>query len=103
MRLGCGAPLHKRLAELEIQFEELTADLQQATIELRGEITKVRVDAEAGVSARGKEIADATRKLEGFAVGGLHIEWLGLAWLLAGTLYCNIPEEIAAIWTYLMG
>jgi hypothetical protein len=38
-----------------------------------------------------------TVRLEELAVGGLHLEWVGLSWLVLGVLGTSIPDEIAKL------
>jgi hypothetical protein len=41
--------------------------------------------------------ADISRKLDMVAVGGLHIQMMGLWWLLVATFVTSIPDEIATL------
>jgi hypothetical protein len=96
--LAPGAPLHQRITQLEAKVSALRTELDGALTALRKEIQKVRRDSEAGLRAQGKENAETRSRLEEFAVGGLHIEWFGIVWLVVGTLFTNIPEAIVALW-----
>ncbi len=51
--------------------------------------------------AAARQLADREidKKIEEFAVGGLHLEFVGVLWLLLGTLGTSVPDETA---TFLM-
>ncbi len=36
-----------------------------------------------------------TTRLDQFAVGGLHIEWMGIVWLVVGIVLGNISVEVS--------
>jgi hypothetical protein len=38
------------------------------------------------------------KQLEEFSVGGLHLESMGLIWILLGIIFATAPEEIAKFW-----
>ena len=40
---------------------------------------------------------EIARQIEGLAVGGLHLEAVGLFWLTLGLLAANLPDEIARL------
>lgn len=44
--------------------------------------------------AREADRAHLATRLDQFAVGGLHIEWMGIGWLVVGLVLSNIPAEI---------
>jgi hypothetical protein len=46
---------------------------------------------------RETESCRMTVRLEELAVGGLHLEWVGLSWLVLGVLGTSIPDEIAKL------
>lgn len=98
--LAPGAPLHRRITQLEKDVAELRSNLGEAEAVLRQRIDDVCDNANSGLTSAKEQIDSTKKQLEEIAVGGLHIEWVGLVWLFVGTLYTNIPDEVAAIWAY---
>lgn len=84
-----------RIAELERAHERLRAETRTQFDEVR---TSVR-NAEQRIGEerhRAREIHSKVRDdLQSLTAGGIHIEKVGLAWLVFGTLFSAFPDEIA--------
>jgi hypothetical protein len=61
-----------------------------------------RVETLVHIESNNRQTGDAniSKLLEGFAVGGIHLELVGLAWLLLGMFGTSIPKELADLLYY---
>ena len=60
------------------------------------ETQTIRAAIEAETHSRLTELIEIRTKLTSLGVGGLHIELVGVAWLVAGVVLATVPGEIAA-------
>ena len=80
--------LEANLRSLEQEFDQTTKDLSNKSGQLEKELTRERDDRKAA--------DDKTwRQIEEVAIGGLHLELVGLWWLALGVLGTSIPDELA--------
>ncbi len=105
LKVRKGAPqdasLERRVGVLEDNFAALDGEVDQLRSDLgktEREQTK-RTDADR--LEREKADAELGRKIEEVAVGGLHLEAIGLAWLFVGVLLGTVPDEIARLLMWL--
>ncbi len=93
---GLRASVEERLYALEEKAKQLRNDLDNEVQGLRREIDVVR--ERIGQESQHRRVGDqeAERKIEEVAIGGLHLEIVGLLWLFLGVVGTSIPDEIAA-------
>lgn len=96
-----GAPLEERLSALEENVDDLRKDVDRTNVRFTGELTMLTRQIESESKERRREGHDAARIIEEVAVGGLHLETVGLFWLVLGAVGTSIPEEIAALLSWL--
>ena len=79
--------LEKNLLNLRNEIDDTSKRLQEEE--------RTRTEAiKAERLAREADRAHLATRLDQFAVGGLHIEWMGIGWLVVGLVLSNIPAEI---------
>lgn len=95
--LSSDASLEDRIAALEEKHKELERQLH----EVRGHIDERAQEIEDQLSEeqRAREAADerVNQRIEEASIGGLHLEVIGLVWLIVGILCASLPDEIAAL------
>jgi hypothetical protein len=101
LSLRIGAPPN---ATIDQRVAALEADLANYRKEVEGRIAGINRKIDAVVQSVHDEASqrraaiDATQsKIESVAVGGLHLESMGLGWLLMGVVFTSIPSEIASL------
>lgn len=84
------AALEANLAELRTEHSETSSRLSRAQSRLSEDLTAER---------RERENADraSSEKLEKLGAAGLHIEAIGLIWLVTGIVLATIPAELAKL------
>lgn len=91
-----------RLSALEQDLRRLRDEVKTEREALRTEVAAVRSSVDA-VEQKGRERVSALeQRLDEFAAGGLVLEWIGLWWLLVGTLSANLSAELASVYTRLV-
>lgn len=93
-RPGPGASLESRVIALESQLlslQEHTNTIQQEAQE-RDQRLNARVDEES--ERRASEIQKLFKKFEEFGADNLHLETVGILWLVVGLITSNLPREI---------
>jgi hypothetical protein len=98
-RVGAGpdTPLDRRVAILEENHNLLQQRVDQQEIETGKRVQAVRTEIQAERRAREAEHRLTAGKLEELAVGGLHLESVGVLWLLLGVIATSLSQEIA-VW-----
>lgn len=97
----CGAAVNAsvedRLAALEVNAESLrkrqdeTADeLRKANANLSDAVAKERDE-------RGSALAGLRLQIDNLGAGSLHIEMMGIYWVIAGTVLATVPAELAVL------
>ena len=82
------AALEANLATLRTEQAETAKEYQEATRK-----TNEAVDAER--RARESAVTTLRLQLEGLGAGGLHVEMMGVFWLVLGVVLATVPGEIA--------
>ena len=97
VRFGASAdsPIEHRLTVLEQNVARLQDEVDANETALRRDLGLVKESLGTEQQVREGQFRQLATQLEEFAVGGLHLEFVGLVWLVAGGLGTNIPEEIA--------
>lgn len=89
--------LEKRVAALEKNIESLKADHSEAVQALRKADESLRNDLKREVAESRAAELDLRKKLEGLGADGLHIEALGVLWVVVGTILSTISSELAKL------
>jgi hypothetical protein len=84
-----------RLAWLEQQVRSLRQQADADREALRGELATVRASFTSESEQTRNRVTDVEGRLDRLAVGGLVLEWIGLWWLLLGTVAANLNTELA--------
>ena len=92
-----GAPLEDRVRVLEENFSILRGEVRLNKQTLRNEVGAVRSEIERETQGRQADSQRLTRRLEEVAIGGLHLEIVGLLWLVVGVLATSIPDELVSL------
>lgn len=90
-----GATLDERVSILEKNLTVLRDELDAKLQMVGRELGTVKESIEYESQKRGAADEKTARKIEEMAVGGLHLEWVGLFWLYLGVMAGSIPDVIA--------
>jgi hypothetical protein len=93
--VGPGATLDERVSTLEKNLTLLRDELDTKLQGLRRELGTVKESIEHESQERRAADEKTGRKIEEVAIGGLHLEWVGLFWLYLGVIAGSIPDVIA--------
>jgi hypothetical protein len=97
---GPDSPLEQRVDALERNVEAIQGLIVQVRQEIRQEADKLNTKISQEERAR----LDADRalhvRLEKFGAGGLHLEAIGLFWLVTGLVLGSLPVELARLWQH---
>ena len=93
--LGPGATLDQRVSILEENLNLLRDELDTELQGVRRELGSVKVSIEHESQERRAADEKTGRKIEELAIGGQHLEWVGLLWLFFGFLAGTFPDGIA--------
>ena len=82
--------MEKKVTQINQRLRQFIADSTKVIDDLRNTLTQ---------EAAARERAEKGLRLliEDEATGGLHLEMMGLVWLLVGTVAGSLPAELAAI------
>lgn len=94
IRAGPGTPLEHRVSLLEQNLDRLRDELDSKAQKLGREIDQTKQSVQHESQERRVENEKMARKIEEVAIGGLHLELIGLVWLVLGVLGTSIPDEI---------
>jgi hypothetical protein len=92
-----GGTINQRLQAIETEIDNLRRELHERARGWEDALAAVRMDLTKETQDRIAATEEINRKLEDVAVGGLHLEIVGLLWLLLATLATSLPGEIAAL------
>jgi hypothetical protein len=94
--------LEDRVALLEKEIRNLRTEMTAEDDALRKDITSARRSFEEESARNRGQVAELGKRLEDLAVGGLVLGWIGLWWLLLGTVGVNLSAELAQAWASLV-
>jgi len=99
------ASIETRLAALQVNFEILRTEQAEIAKKLQEETTKWMEALNSEHQMRELAIIDIRKQLEALGAGTLHIEWVGIFWLILGVVFTTIPTEIAGVlkWLWRIG
>jgi hypothetical protein len=89
--------LEGRVAILEANMNGLRELLDAKEQTLRGDIFALGKKTERESQTRASENREIKHTMQELAIGGLHLEFVGLLWLVLGVLGTSIPDEIAGL------
>jgi hypothetical protein len=89
------AGLSERVAYLERELEHLRSEVRPQMKQNRRRIEEVRSELKREGSHRQKDMQSTKQLIEEISIGGLHLEWVGLLWLLLGLIATCLPVELA--------
>jgi len=90
-----GATLDERVSTLEKNLTLLRDELDTKLQGLRRELGTVKESIEHESQERRAADEKTGREIEEVAIGGLHLEWVGLFWLFFGFIAGSFPDVIA--------
>jgi hypothetical protein len=100
---GAGASLEERLTVLEGNLNQLQGELDADIQAVREAVRRQEEDLRREHEVRRQGDDHTMRQVEGAAIGGLHLELVGLFWLVLGLVGSNLPDEIARLIYFLRG
>jgi len=89
--------LKMRVAALEKSLDELREQHGKSLSDLKDNLYRVESLVQDEGDKRQSGDLDISKRLEEVAVGGIHLEMVGLVWLLLGMLGTSIPKEFAKL------
>jgi hypothetical protein len=99
LRLGAGpgASVEQRVSILEGNLNQLQDEVDTKVRELRNKSDELKNDLRREGEERRTADDAVTRRIEEVAIGGLHLEIVGLVWLTVGVVGASVPDEVAAL------
>ncbi len=103
LRSGVGpeASLEHRLEVLEGNFKQLEGEMDAEIRDVREQVTQAQKSLRREREERSAADDGTARQIEEVAIGGLHLEVVGLVWLILGVLGASIPDEIVRLLSFL--
>jgi hypothetical protein len=98
---GSGATVEQRLDVLTENLRLLEEEFDRRVKHLDDKSAELSKALLREGSARKAAYERTSRQIENVAVGGLHLEWAGLLWLILGVVGTSMPDELAGILGYL--
>lgn len=97
VRIGAtpDAPMERRVEVLEQNYALFQAEFDASVAQAANALQGLRSALGPESSARQAEANATAAKLEEMAVGGLHLESIGVIWLAIGVIGTSVPAEIA--------
>ena len=89
--------LENRFLALAENLDTVHKELDQVSARFANQVGNVQELVQREQSARMEEITRVQRKLAELGAGGLNIELVGVAWLVAGIVLATVPAEIAQL------
>ncbi|MGA2327639.1 MAG: hypothetical protein ABSH05_15250 [Bryobacteraceae bacterium] len=82
------ATLEANVATLRAEQAETAKEFQEATRKVNEAVGVERLARESAITA-------LRLQLEGLGAGGIHVEMMGVFWLVVGVVLATVPSEIA--------
>jgi hypothetical protein len=86
-----------RVAKLEKSLNELRELHDKGICDLQGNLSRVELLVQEEGNKRQSGDSEISSRLKSVAVGGIHLEMVGLVWLLLGVLGTSIPKELSKL------
>lgn len=93
-----GASLEYRIARLEGKVDGLQEQSDRLRREVEEKHRKALGAVEQERTAREEDTAALREKVAQVDTGGLHIEWMGVWWLVLGVTLATLAPELAGLW-----
>jgi hypothetical protein len=90
------ASIEARLAALEANLATLRTEQAETVKEFQEATSKTNEAVDAERRAQESAVTALRVQLEGLGAGGLHVEMMGVFWLVLGVVLATVPGEIAA-------
>ena len=94
---GSGASVEQRLSILEGNLNLLRGELDTEILEIHRRLKDTKENLQRESHERREGIQDINNNIEELAIGGLHLETIGLTWLFIGVIGASIPDEVVKI------
>jgi hypothetical protein len=101
-KAGRDSSLDRRVTILEENLNRLRVELDAKDQKIRNDLSTLTGTIEEERRARETEVRRISSQLEELAVGGLHLELVGITWLTLGVVGASIPDEIVVLWNTLL-
>ncbi len=95
------ASVEARLAALEANLATLRTEQAEAAKEFQEATRKTNEAVDAERRARESAVGSVRVQLDKLGAGGLHVEMIGVFWLVLGVVLATVPGEIAAVLKWL--
>jgi hypothetical protein len=92
-----GASLEERLSAIEVNLANLQTELDAEINTTRGKFKDLKEDLQDETQERGRGDQKITHMIQEVAIGGLHLESIGLLWLILGLIGTSLPEELGRL------
>jgi len=89
--------IEQRLDGLEREIDALRKGAQEREEKLERKLSELRGELSQEKQERMEAHAEIKRKLDNVAVGGLHLDVIGLWWLVFATIATSVPDGVAWI------
>lgn len=89
--------IEQRVDFLEKGFSEMQTRISGLDQKIGEQGSSLKKELESSMSELRDAVQDIHRKLEDAVVGGIHIEAIGLFYLVIGIIFVSIPKELAAL------
>ena len=96
-----GATMDQRMAIVEETLKRIYAELDETNSRVQSQLNSATTAIQQETVERSSADDTLNKRIEEFAVGGLHLETVGLVWLLTGVLGTSIPDELAQLLGFL--
>jgi len=87
--------IEQRFIALAQNLDTVREELSQTATRLADQVGSVQEALRGEQSSREAEIQRLSRKLVDLGAGGLHVELVGVVWLVAGIVLATVPAELA--------
>jgi len=97
-----GQSNEERINALVANLETLKNEQSKILSRIQSETTKRSEAIDLERNQRESADREFQKRLEKLGAGGLHIEWAGVIWLIAGIVFATIPDEISSLFKWLL-
>lgn len=94
------ASLEERVLQLEKNFVLICKELETTDQKLRKELGVVRSEIERENNERKAQNKQIMGTIKEVAIGGIHLEIVGVLWLVFAAFCSSIPDEITALYCW---
>jgi hypothetical protein len=90
-----GGTTEQRLDGLEREIDDIRKQADERETRLQDKLARLRIEFSKETLKRSEGDADIRRSLDSLAVGGLHLDVIGLWWLLFATIATSVPDGVS--------